>query len=295
MTRCLELSDEVYEALQQAAAAAGCSPADWIARHLPTHAGGPKPPLVPRPDQPPTAPSEAPDEPSKVPGARPDQPTTAPIDRQAEQPKWPPEQPKAPPARPEPPESRRQPPEAIPEPRPIGAGLPTHELAQLRQELHDSFANRAIIYWFIYDELRQAFGPEQAEALMSRAIYRRGVQKGQELYRRFAPADLTGLKDAFVGRSADGGRLFQPEVLRADPEALDIKFHSCPLRETWRQMGLPDQEVATLCRIAAQVDYGTFEGAGFRFWADTWQPGGEGCCFLHIRPGPVNPSQNTPQ
>ena len=28
---------------------------------------------------------------------------------------------------------------------------------------------------------------------------------------------------------------------------------------------------------------GTFEGAGFGFSADTWQPNAEGCCRLHIR------------
>ncbi len=27
------------------------------------------------------------------------------------------------------------------------------------------------------------------------------------------------------------------------------------------------------------------EGAGFEFTADTWRRDGEGCCFLHIRPG----------
>ena len=40
-----------------------------------------------------------------------------------------------------------------------------------------------------------------------------------------------------------------------------------------------------MCEIAAHVDNGTFEGAGFEFSADTWSPGGEGCCRLHIRPG----------
>ncbi|MCS7306789.1 MAG: L-2-amino-thiazoline-4-carboxylic acid hydrolase [Thermoguttaceae bacterium] len=220
MSRSLQLPDQLYEALQEAAVAAGCSMADWIARQL-----------------------------SCCPGAAQDHR-----------------------------------PESVSTP-------PTEQLARLRQELRDSYANRAVIYWFIYDELRQLLGAEQAEALMSRAIYRRGLQKGQELYSQFAPADLAGLRTAFVGRSADQGQLFQPEVLRADPDALDIKFHACPLRETWVQMGLPDQEVATLCRIAAQVDYGTFQGAGFRFWADTWQPGGEGCCFLHIRPGPANPPE----
>ena len=40
-----------------------------------------------------------------------------------------------------------------------------------------------------------------------------------------------------------------------------------------------------MCSIAGRVDNGTFEGAGFTFSADTWQPGRSGCCHLHIRPG----------
>jgi hypothetical protein len=80
--------------------------------------------------------------------------------------------------------------------------------------------------------------------------------------------------------------MFQPEIVRSDAGALDIKFHACPLRQAWQEAGLAEEDVATLCRIAAQVDDGTFAAAGFTFSADTWQPGGEGCCYLHIRPGP---------
>jgi hypothetical protein len=43
--------------------------------------------------------------------------------------------------------------------------------------------------------------------------------------------------------------------------------------------------VAELCRIAARVDNGLFEGAGFNFHAETWEPGRDGCCHLHLRPG----------
>jgi hypothetical protein len=120
---------------------------------------------------------------------------------------------------------------------------------------------------------------------MKRAIYRRGAEKGPK-YARFAPADLEGLKEAFLGGIADGGRMFEPEVLRSDAEALDIKFHRCPLKEAWLEAGLSEEETATLCRIAARIDNGQFESAGFTFWADTFQPGGDGCCCLHIRPGP---------
>jgi hypothetical protein len=156
---------------------------------------------------------------------------------------------------------------------------------QLRRELIDSYKNRAIIYYLIYDELRKEIGPERAEAVLGRAIYRRGAQKGAPKYGKFAPNDLAGVREAFISGSADGGRLFQPEVVREDAEGLDIKHHRCPLKEAWQEMGLPEDEVATLCRIAAKVDDGTFESAGFRFSADTYTPGGEGCCYLHIRPG----------
>jgi hypothetical protein len=155
---------------------------------------------------------------------------------------------------------------------------------KLRQQLYDSFANRAHIYYLIFDQLRAEFGAERAAALLGRAIYRRGVQKGTA-YAAFAPRDLEGLKTAFVGSLPDDGALFAPEVVRCDAAGLDVKFHRCPLKQTWLDAGLGQEEVALLCRIAAQVDSGMFEAAGFGFQADTYQPGGEGCCFLHIRPG----------
>lgn len=155
---------------------------------------------------------------------------------------------------------------------------------QLRHDLHESFKNRAMIYYVIFDELRRRFGAREAEEILGRAIYQRGVQKSVK-YAPYAPANLTGLKEAFVGSSPDGGRMFKPEVLRSDADALDIKFHGCPLKEAWQEAGLPEEDVATLCRIAARVDNGTFETAGFQFSADTYQPHGDGCCYLHIRPG----------
>jgi hypothetical protein len=156
---------------------------------------------------------------------------------------------------------------------------------QLRTQLYDSFKNRATMYYLIYDELRAELGPDRAEELLSRAIYRRGETQGQEKYARFAPDDLAGLKTAFLGGIPDDGRMFQPEIVHSDAEALDIKFHACPLRDAWLEAGLPEEDVVTLCRIASQVDDGTFEAAGFRFHADTWRPGGEGCCCLHIQRG----------
>jgi hypothetical protein len=152
---------------------------------------------------------------------------------------------------------------------------------RLRGELYAAFKNRALMYWHVFAELRRAVGEPQATGLLSRAIEARG----REIGRRFGPADLAGLRDAFVGGVPDDGRMFSPRVERCDATALDIQLQRCPLKDAWHEAGVPETDIATLCRIAGRVDNGTFEAAGFEFSADTWQPGREGCCHLHIRPG----------
>jgi hypothetical protein len=155
---------------------------------------------------------------------------------------------------------------------------------QLRKELSGAFKNRALLYFHFFDEMRKELGPARAQEIMERAIYQRGVAIGRQ-FARYAPADMTGIRDAFLKFIPDGGALFAPEVQRCDAGGVDIKFHRCPLKEAWQEAGLAESDIATLCRIAGRVDNGTFEGAGFAFSADTWQPGREGCCHLHIRPG----------
>ena len=154
---------------------------------------------------------------------------------------------------------------------------------QLRRDLYAAFRNRALLYHRFFETLRAELGEARAADVMSRAIYARGAEIGKS-FARFAPADFTGLRDAFVGFVPDGGRMFAPDVTRCDAGGLDIKLQRCPLKDAWREARLPDAEIARLCQIAGRVDNGTFEAAGFEFSADTWQPGRDGCCSLHIRP-----------
>jgi hypothetical protein len=155
---------------------------------------------------------------------------------------------------------------------------------ELRNALYGSFKNRAMMYYHIFDEMRKEMGEEKASAIMKRAIYNRGLEIGKQLA-QYAPDKLEGLKNAFVALDPDEGRMFSAEVLRCDAGGVDIKFHRCPLREAWQEAGLSDEDTAKICAIAARVDNGTFEGAGFEFFADTWKPEQGECCFLHIRPG----------
>jgi len=152
------------------------------------------------------------------------------------------------------------------------------------EEVRSAFKNRAYFYLHVYDELAAELGPERAKQIMKRAIFKRGVEAGRA-FRRFAPSDMKGLCEAFVGGSPADGALFCPVVERCDAEGIDITFKRCPLKEAWLEAGLPEEKVALLCEIAATVDYGTFEGNGFAFSANTYKPGADGCCHLHIRPG----------
>lgn len=155
---------------------------------------------------------------------------------------------------------------------------------KLRDLLYGSIKNRAMMYYYIFCELREELGEERAVDLMKRAIYKRGLDVGKILA-SYAPDDLEGLKNAFLEKVVpDGGNMFAPEVLRCDQEELEIKLRQCPLKDAYREAGLSDKEMETMLSIAAQVDYGTFEGAGFAFSAETWKPGKPGCCHLHVRP-----------
>ena len=152
---------------------------------------------------------------------------------------------------------------------------------QLRNELRASFKNRALLYYFIFDELRQQLGEKDAIEALKRAIYRRGQEVGEQ-FSEFAPNDFEGLKSAFLGIIPDGGRMFEPKVELCDTECLQIQLESCPLKEAWEELALDDHDKTVMCEIAGEIDKGTFEAAGFSFVPDTWHPGRTGCCHLQI-------------
>ena len=154
----------------------------------------------------------------------------------------------------------------------------------LRKQLYGSFKNRAMMYWHIYQVLLKELGEQKATKIMKQGIYHRGLEIGRP-FERFAPADLNGLKDAFFDVIPDGGKMFDPEVKKCDPSGLEIQMRRCPLKEAWQEAGLKESDIERMCDIAAAVDKGTFEGAGFGFTIKTWKPGQQGCCLLKIKPG----------
>jgi hypothetical protein len=155
---------------------------------------------------------------------------------------------------------------------------------QDRRDLVAQMKNRALVYMEVYDTLAEEFGEKKAEELLTRAIYRRGRAMGNN-FAKFGPGDLAGLQKAFLASVPGGEGIFRPEVKKSGGTEVQIQLHGCPLKDAWRDAGLADEKVATLCRIAGAVDKGLFEGAGFRFANRTWAPGAEGCCFLRVERG----------
>ena len=153
----------------------------------------------------------------------------------------------------------------------------------LRKELYGSFKNRAMMYRHIYQVLEKEIGEKKAVMILKRGIYNRGLEIGRP-FKKFAPADLSGLKDAFFEFIPDDGKMFKPEAQKCDDSGLDIKLRRCPLKEAWQDAGLKERDIARMCDIAAVVDKGTFEGAGFVFSMETWKPDQKGCCLLKIKP-----------
>jgi len=158
-------------------------------------------------------------------------------------------------------------------------------LARSRAETRAAFANRALMYAAIFDELEAELGTERATALMKRAIYRRGLDIGRK-YRAAAEAgDLDEVGRLFVEGSPCEGALFEPAVDEAPERGrVVLRMTACPLADAWREAGLGSERVDLLCEIAAAVDEGTFEGAGLDLrFLDRQACSGSDRCLLELR------------
>src|SRR4029434_4894583 len=100
-------------------------------------------------------------------------------------------------------------------------------------------------------------GDTRAADIMGRAIYARGVEIGKT-FSRYAPADLAGLRDAFLAFVPDEGRMFDPLVTRCDAGGLDIALRRCPLKEAWLEGGLSGKHHARLLPLAGSAVHLTF-------------------------------------
>jgi hypothetical protein len=159
---------------------------------------------------------------------------------------------------------------------------------KLKAELDAAFKNRARLYKNMLDELTAALGPERAEALLVAAIEKRGAESGRKLFRHLKAPTAAQIADTFLAVSPAEGTLFPHTRTQDEGGRVTIAVSRCPLLEAWREDGLADSEIQTLCRIAGRFDNGCFGEAGVDFAAETWAPGKHGCCKLFL--GPAGPT-----
>ena len=131
------------------------------------------------------------------------------------------------------------------------------------ETLRDEIKNRALIYREIYLRLSAELGAESAARLLGQAVYERGKDKGEQLRDKIGEPDLARLAGA-VMRGKDEMDAFGHEIVEVTDTRAVLRLTRCPLVEAWDEAGLSPDEKKTMCDIACQVDFGKFEGAGYR-------------------------------
>ena len=147
--------------------------------------------------------------------------------------------------------------------------------------LINELKNRARIYVHIYRELSKEVGSDRAQALLKRALYARGQEKGAQLAQKTGKPDLHKAALAFMEGQGDMDA-FAHEVVSEQSDYLVLRLNRCPLVEGWEEAGLSVEEQRMLCDMAYQVDFGKFEEAGFRLAFDCRIAGGGKSCDLRV-------------
>ena len=159
--------------------------------------------------------------------------------------------------------------------------MPESQNMELSRTFEDLTLSRGDLYVELLSAIQKRLGHDEAVAVMKEAINSWGKTQGRSLLCH-APENFLGLLNDF-GYAPDNGKTFGVHVEKCDDAGLDVQMTKCPLKDAWTAAGLADDQIALLCEIAAEADYGALEAAGFKVSIDTWQQGKSGCCVLHIR------------
>lgn len=161
---------------------------------------------------------------------------------------------------------------------------------KLALEIDAALKNRARLYKNLLDALTAELGRARAETVLAAAIEKRGEESGRVLFGHMTAPTAAQVADAFLAVSPAEGTLFPHARAQDGAGRVTISVSRCPLLEAWREDGVPDSEIETLCRIAGRFDNGCFGAAGIGFAAETWTPGKDGCCTLYLGPAAPAPS-----
>jgi len=162
-------------------------------------------------------------------------------------------------------------------------------MSEAGKRVVEATRQRAAVYAHLFKVLREKLGEDRAVALMSEAIHAHGKDKASKGYSDAARSgDLRQAAREFASPDAVKQFQFAPRIVSASDAEAVIAMSRCPLVDQWTEMGLPPGDVATLCRIARAVDFGTWEGAlGFVLAFEGTRGDGKDECVLRVRKKPA--------
>ncbi len=135
-------------------------------------------------------------------------------------------------------------------------------MSDTAEKVAQATRQRAAVYAHLFKVLKTRLGEPQAIDLMREAIYNYGQDKSTKNYSPEARGgDLRQAAAEFASPDPVKEYQFAPRIVSESGDEVVIAMSGCPLVDEWRDMGLPADEIETLCRVSRAVDHGTWEGA----------------------------------
>jgi predicted ArsR family transcriptional regulator len=132
-------------------------------------------------------------------------------------------------------------------------------ITEAKEQILKAHKTRAIMYYYLFDEMEKELGQETAIKIFKKATYRRGKDIQQEYINFINDDNFQALAEHFRISSPAEGELFHPKVEHTDNTSAILTMSSCPLVSAWIELGLPDEKIKLLCEVSAEIDFGTFE------------------------------------
>lgn len=124
--------------------------------------------------------------------------------------------------------------------------IPYSEAVQL---VRNAIEDRATWFDLLTKEAEaQGLDPEP---LARKAIHKFGQLKSNKMVR-------TDNMEEFMKQFANElvTHVFEMEVVKAEEDEAEVRFHYCPLVEAWKKNGNPAERIDKLCQWASEGDYG---------------------------------------
>lgn len=156
-----------------------------------------------------------------------------------------------------------------------------------QKQTEDAIKDRAIMYYYFFEEIEKKYGENAAKEIFKKAVYRRGIDKGKKYKIAGTGRDLSlqfyKIADIFVNGSPADGAIFKPKKVKTDKCGAILTMSACPLVKAWKELGLSKSKIKLMCDLAREIDFGTFESAGLKLKFASVIGAGDKCCRLELK------------